>query len=346
MDCTAAFPRDNRFDIFYISNVFLDLQPLTFQPMSNTSIELNRLRTTYPEGSRFLTEEYHPPSPLSAHEYFPHSTSLEEDDIADNIYPPWKRNLFALLERPTSSPSAFLVYATTTTLIVISAIITVLETVPAFHFISTRVWFGIETSLVALFTIEYIARCFAWSTTWRSLFNWLFCQFIHTFPALTIYSSLLAFFGIVDLLSVMPYYIELLLQQDTVRSSSFVCLILMSILNSLFFSVFLFYACSGCSVFSVLSDIPILSFCEFSLIIPRLFECSFLSIGSTIEVMYLSVRRSQHALLALGFFVVMILTVFSTLLCGRIDPLFSFIMTFSLGISLNEEPGTRLYKHL
>jgi potassium voltage-gated channel Shal-related subfamily D protein 2 len=34
----------------------------------------------------------------------------------------------------------------------------------------------------------------------------------------------------------------------------------------------------------------------------------------TIEVMYLSVRRSQHALLAIGFFVVMILTVFSTLL--------------------------------
>lgn len=37
---------------------------------------------------------------------------------------------------------------------------------------------------------------------------------------------------------------------------------------------------------------------------------------STIEVMYLSVRRSQHALLAIGFFVIMILTVFSTLLCG------------------------------
>jgi hypothetical protein len=34
----------------------------------------------------------------------------------------------------------------------------------------------------------------------------------------------------------------------------------------------------------------------------------------TIEVMYLSVRRSQHALLAISFFVVMILTVFSTLL--------------------------------
>lgn len=35
---------------------------------------------------------------------------------------------------------------------------------------------------------------------------------------------------------------------------------------------------------------------------------------STIEVMYLSFRRSQHALLALSFFVVMVLVVFSTLL--------------------------------
>lgn len=34
----------------------------------------------------------------------------------------------------------------------------------------------------------------------------------------------------------------------------------------------------------------------------------------TIEVMYLSVRRSQHALLAISFFVVMVLTIFSTLL--------------------------------
>ena len=36
--------------------------------------------------------------------------------------------------------------------------------------------------------------------------------------------------------------------------------------------------------------------------------------SSTIEVMYLSFRRSQHALLALSFFVVMVLVVFSTLL--------------------------------
>lgn len=35
---------------------------------------------------------------------------------------------------------------------------------------------------------------------------------------------------------------------------------------------------------------------------------------STIEVMYLSFRRSRDALLALGFFVLMVVIVFSTLL--------------------------------
>ncbi|KAK0457996.1 uncharacterized protein EV420DRAFT_1748335 [Desarmillaria tabescens] len=73
-----------------------------------------------------------------------------------------------------------------------------METVPAFHSISTRVWFGFETSLVALFTVEYVARCIAWSGSWMSLLRWM-----------------VSFYGIIDLLSVLPYYIEIILQQDT-----------------------------------------------------------------------------------------------------------------------------------
>lgn len=41
---------------------------------------------------------------------------------------------------------------------------------------------------------------------------------------------------------------------------------------------------------------------------------ALITFSSTIEVMYLSFRRSQHALLALSFFVLMVLVVFSTLL--------------------------------
>ncbi|KAF5348601.1 hypothetical protein D9756_009695 [Leucocoprinus leucothites] len=227
----------------------------------NTSIELSQLRTAYPNASRFLTEDYNPPSPTAVNDLFPHSTSFGEDVVLDGIHPPWKRDLFALLERPTSSPAAFLVYAMTTGLIILSALITVLETVPAFHSISNRVWFGIETSLVALFTVEYVSRCVAWSNTWGSLFKWIF-----------------SFYGIIDLLSVMPYYIELILQQDT----------------SVLFR------------FSILRMFRLLR-------VFRPFRYNH-TILLTIEVMYLSVRRSQHALLAIAFFVIMILTVFSTLL--------------------------------
>ncbi|EKM79679.1 hypothetical protein AGABI1DRAFT_59386 [Agaricus bisporus var. burnettii JB137-S8] len=187
--------------------------------------------------------------------------SIGDDPVFESIKPGWKHTLFALLERPTSSPAALLLYAVSTGLIIFSAIVTVLETVPAFHSISNRIWFGIETSFVALFTVEYIARCIAWSPTWMTLFKWMF-----------------SFFGIVDVLAVLPYYIELLLQKDT----------------SILFR------------FSILRMFRLLR-------VFRPFRYSN-TILLTIEIMFLSVRRSQHALLAILFFVIMILTVFSTLL--------------------------------
>ncbi|TFK33509.1 hypothetical protein BDQ12DRAFT_700737 [Crucibulum laeve] len=217
----------------------------------------------------FLTEDPQDSPNGTVHELFPPQRSQEEDVLAD-IHPIWKRNLFALVEQPTSSPSAFLIHVLTIVLILTSAVVTVLETVPAFHSISTRVWFGMETSLVAMFTVEYIARCLAWSTSWRSLFRWMF-----------------SFFGIIDLLSVLPYYVEILLQQDT----------------SVFFR------------FSILRMFRLLRvFRPFRYNHTILLHFTHRRIFSTIEVMYLSVRRSQHALFAIGFFVVMVLTVFSTLL--------------------------------
>ncbi|TCD70872.1 hypothetical protein EIP91_001180 [Steccherinum ochraceum] len=171
----------------------------------------------------------------------------EATEDAQEIRPQWKRDLYMLLELPASSPAAFLIHVVTTAFIILSAIVTVLETMPIFHSIDGSVWFGMETSLVAMFTVEYIARCLAHSNTWRSAATWG-----------------LSFFGIIDLLGILPYYIEIALQQDTVN----------------------IYSC----------------------IVPRI------SILITIEVMFLSFKRSQHALLALSFFVVMVLIVFSTLL--------------------------------
>ncbi|KAK0220511.1 hypothetical protein IW262DRAFT_1030404 [Armillaria fumosa] len=221
--------------------------------MSN--LELHRLRSSPHPDSRFLTEE-----PQDIHDIFIHSNASIYP-TADNIHPPWKRDLHALLEQPTSSAGAFLIHILMTFLIVTSAIVTVMETVPAFHSISTRVWFGFETSLVALFTVEYIARCVAWSGSWMSLLRWM-----------------ASFYGIIDVLSVLPYYIEIILQQDT----------------SVFFR------------FSILRMFRLLR-------VFRPFKYNH-TILLTIEVMFLSVRRSQHALLAIGFFVIMLMTIFSTLL--------------------------------
>lgn len=90
--------------------------------------------------------------------------------------PRWKQDLHALLEQPTTSSSAFIMHVSITSLIIISALVTVFETVPTFRKISNAVWFGFETTLVALFTMEYIARSLAWSGTWMLYFRWATCM--------------------------------------------------------------------------------------------------------------------------------------------------------------------------
>lgn len=217
-------------------------------------IPLSRLRS--PATSRFLTEEQ---TPRDVEDVFPTTPSFDEPP--DPITSPWKRALFDLLESPTSSSSAFLVHFASTSLIVFSAIVTILETVPSFHSISPRVWFGLETSLVLLFTVEYSARSVAWSSTWISLAKWMF-----------------SFYGVIDMLAILPYYIEIMMQQDT----------------SVLFR------------FSILRMFRLLRVFR-----PFRYNSTILL---TIEVMYLAVRRSHHALLALSFFIAMVLTVFSTLL--------------------------------
>lgn len=118
----------------------------------------------------------HPSPGRPAFSHSPSYDNEQNDQPAKDIHPPWKRDLYLLLEHPTSSPAAFLIHVVTTGIIITSAVITVLETVPAFHSIPGSVWFGLETSLVALFSVEYIARCLAHSNTWTSLFRWFICK--------------------------------------------------------------------------------------------------------------------------------------------------------------------------
>lgn len=123
-------------------------------------------------GQRAITR-----SPLS-----PRRDPLEDHDAPDTpggpiIEPPWRSYLYNLLERPNSSPAAVLVHVLITVLIIFSALVTILETVPAFHSLPGGIWFGIETSLVALFTVEYIARCAATSFSWSVFYGWAGCTF-------------------------------------------------------------------------------------------------------------------------------------------------------------------------
>ena len=163
-----------------------------------------------------------------------HDEIQEVDEIFHNFNPGvaldtvpgprWKQDLHALLEQPTSSSAAFVMHIFITSLIIISALVTVFETVPTFRKISNAVWFGFETTLVALFTMEYIARSLAWSGSWRLFFRWTTCMSCSParFP-LAVFNHVNrldipeAFYGIIDLLAILPYYIEIALAQDTVR---------------------------------------------------------------------------------------------------------------------------------
>jgi potassium voltage-gated channel Shal-related subfamily D protein 2 len=140
-------------------------------------IPLSRIQT--PVSSQFLTESPRRSPPLhDEDDMFPHSMSSDTaPDVLAATLPAWKRNLYCLLEQPTSSQSAFLIHILTTGLIIISAVVTVMETVEILHYVSPRLWFGLETSLVVIFTVEFLARCCAWSGTWMGLFKWITCAY-------------------------------------------------------------------------------------------------------------------------------------------------------------------------
>jgi hypothetical protein len=124
-------------------------------------------------GQRAITR-----SPLSPHDDHDDHDAPHVTPGGPIIEPPWRSYLYNLLERPNSSPAAVLVHVIITVLIIFSALVTILETVPAFHYLPGGIWFGIETSLVALFTVEYIARCAATSFSWSTFFGWAGCTFL------------------------------------------------------------------------------------------------------------------------------------------------------------------------
>lgn len=128
-----------------------------------------------------------------------------------------------------------------------------------------------------------------------------------------------------DLLAILPYYIEVALQKDTVSllPSNLLSRIILSDASLHIHTVnaLSFLNLAHVSLASRLPSVPLQQYppavCFFSFLMSRLLPHERSREPSTIEVMYLSFRRSRDALLALGFFVLMVVIVFSTLLYVR-----------------------------
>ncbi|EIW69492.1 hypothetical protein TREMEDRAFT_30526 [Tremella mesenterica DSM 1558] len=183
--------------------------------------------------------------------------------VAQSIRSRWKRKLFLLMEEPSSGREAFFVHVMVTGSIIFSAILTMLSTLPAFHTdpTSTRALFGLDTTIVVLFTMEYIARSLAHSDSWTQYYRWS-----------------TSFFALLDLIAILPYYVEVARNEDT----------------SILFR------------FSILRTFRLLR-------VFRAFRYQNQML-LTIEVMYVAVRKSSDALAALSFFILLVLVFFSTLI--------------------------------
>ncbi|KAF9584570.1 hypothetical protein BGW38_005984 [Lunasporangiospora selenospora] len=133
---------------------------------------------------------------------------LRSNSQANAIKNPYKRKLFLLLEDPSSSNIAFALNVWVSFAIILSAVITTIETIPSFRSTDSSVCrlyftllgkgrFYFETIMVALFTIEFIARIICHSDSIKQFKKFIFSPL-----------------AIIDFLSIMPYYIELALTRD------------------------------------------------------------------------------------------------------------------------------------
>ncbi|KAF9418406.1 hypothetical protein BGZ94_009702 [Podila epigama] len=100
----------------------------------------------------------------------PHTRSNSQ---ANAIRNPFKRKLFLLLEDPSSSYAAFALNVWVSFAIVLSTVITTIETIPSFRSTDSTVWFKFETVMVIFFTIEFIARVIAHSDSMKQLKKFL-----------------------------------------------------------------------------------------------------------------------------------------------------------------------------
>ncbi|KAI9498219.1 hypothetical protein BDB00DRAFT_755196 [Zychaea mexicana] len=125
-----------------------------------------------------------------------------------------KCRLYFLMEQPSSSSAAFYTNVVVSMLIVLSAVMTTIETIPAFRSNESNNRFKLETTMVALFTLEYLVRVFAHSDSFRMLGHFF-----------------LSPLSIIDFIAIMPFYIELIARRDTTYEFRFTILRLFRLLR-------------------------------------------------------------------------------------------------------------------
>ncbi|KAJ1720155.1 hypothetical protein LPJ53_005177 [Coemansia erecta] len=133
-------------------------------------------------------------------------TQVEQMESVDNqrgqeaksIRSKWKRELFLLFEDPSSSPAAFVINVFVTFMIIFSAVLTTIETIPALRKGNSQMWMALELIIVAVFTLEFLLRFLGHTDSWRQA--WAHIKSVVT---------------VVDALAIFPFYVELLLRRDT-----------------------------------------------------------------------------------------------------------------------------------
>ncbi|KAJ1963644.1 hypothetical protein IWQ62_003152 [Dispira parvispora] len=104
----------------------------------------------------------------------------------------WKRELFLLMEDPSSGAWAFVINVCICLLIVACAVIAVVETIPSLLVSNSNLWFNLESVFVGIFTLEFATRLVAHTDNRRQFLRFAF-----------------SFLTVVDLAAILPYYIEL-----------------------------------------------------------------------------------------------------------------------------------------
>ncbi|KAJ2714586.1 hypothetical protein H4R19_001648 [Coemansia spiralis] len=126
------------------------------------------------------------------------NSGVQRDQEAKSIRSAWRRRLFLLFEDPSSSQTAFIINVFVSFMIILSAVLTTVETIPALRKGHAVLWLALELTTVVIFTVEFVLRFLGHTDTWRQA--WAHCKSLVT---------------IVDALAIFPFYIELLLQRDT-----------------------------------------------------------------------------------------------------------------------------------